>query len=238
LSSADLTPLRPGLLAHPSGALWVEDRRALLVADAHLGYAWAQRRRGELGPLQEGGIAELLLSLTTTLQPAELVFLGDVVHAPRPLPEEKSYVESVLQQLAGLVRITIVPGNHDRALVRDFPQTLACIAEEWRHEGLLGLHGDKIRWLLPEADYYVMGHYHPVMSIRDHAGASQQLRAFIVGDKAVLLPAMNPFSRGLDLRRNSFPKELRILFRERAVYLSTGKRVVPLAKRPRPASES
>ena len=54
--------LLPGLAAHPSGALWIPESRTLLVADLHLGYGWAQRRRGELGPLADfrAAIREML----------------------------------------------------------------------------------------------------------------------------------------------------------------------------------
>jgi metallophosphoesterase superfamily enzyme len=36
-----------------AGALWLDEGRTLLAADLHLGYGWAQRRRGESRPTIE-----------------------------------------------------------------------------------------------------------------------------------------------------------------------------------------
>ncbi|MDQ2711820.1 MAG: hypothetical protein M3Y24_06225, partial [Acidobacteriota bacterium] len=73
----------PGLEAHSSSALWLPQSRTAIIADVHLGYSWAQRRRGELGPLADFRTREKLLTLFSALQPSHAVLLGDLVHAPR-----------------------------------------------------------------------------------------------------------------------------------------------------------
>ena len=59
-----------GRFAHPSGALWLAEERVLLIADPHLGYAWAQRRRGELGLLGDVVGQAKLLQVVEEFMPA------------------------------------------------------------------------------------------------------------------------------------------------------------------------
>ena len=89
----------PGRFAHPSGGLWLAEERILLVADPHLGYAWAQRRRGELGLLGDIVGQAKLLQVVEELAPEQLVLLGDIVHAPKPGPEERALIEETMAAL-------------------------------------------------------------------------------------------------------------------------------------------
>src|SRR5690349_3818652 len=81
-----LLQIRPGMFAHASGALWLDEIRTLIAADVHLGYGWALRRRGQLGPVGDDKVCQKLISVVKELAPEEIVFLGDLVHAPRPAP--------------------------------------------------------------------------------------------------------------------------------------------------------
>src|SRR5690349_11353616 len=94
-----LIDLGQGRMAHASGALWLPDRRTVLVADVHLGFGWALRRRGQLGPVSDAGVGRKLASVAAELQPETIVFLGDLVHAPRPTPQERDLVETTLGAL-------------------------------------------------------------------------------------------------------------------------------------------
>jgi uncharacterized protein len=222
----------PGLVAHCSGALWVEATRTLVVADAHLGYGWAQRRRGQLGPTTDGGIVARLGAAIDEFGPRELLFLGDTVHAPKPAPQERQFVEDALRGLLERCALRVVEGNHDRAFQRDFGQLGIPVERQWRHEGLLALHGDRLHLELPEADFYLIGHYHPAVGLRDAAGAVRRTGAFCVGEKAVLLPAFSPFAAGIDLTRERLPREIAALLGEFRVMPVTGTRMaeLPLSK--------
>lgn len=183
--------LAPGLFAHGSGALWVERDRALLAADAHLGYAWAQRRRGELGPLVEGDARARLEAAAEELAPATIVFLGDLVHAPKPAPEEKRQIEDTLSALARRARLVAVRGNHDRGLTRDFAIEAA---DEWAGEEIVAVHGD--RPVDPQGRLLALGHLHPSIRWHDAAGVSTAFPVFLKSARAVVLPAFSPFSLG------------------------------------------
>lgn len=218
----------PGRIAHASGALFVVSAATLLVADAHLGYGWAQRRRGQLGPVTDGGIEERLMAVVQEFPVEEVLFLGDTVHAPKPLPAEREMIEGVLLRLLALARVGVVQGNHDRAIVRDFGHLPIRVEPQWRHGGLLGLHGDRLHLELAEAEHYLVGHLHPAVNLRDDAGANRRVPAFLVSERATILPAFSPFAAGFDVSRSALPKEMRAILGRHDVYPVTGKRIAKL----------
>ena len=82
------------LVLHPSGAIWLPDEAALLVADLHFGKAASFRRLGVPVPeASTGGTLDQLRALLDDLhrlppelqsaQPVRLVVLGDLLHAAR-----------------------------------------------------------------------------------------------------------------------------------------------------------
>ncbi len=216
-----------GRWAHASGALWLPDCQTLLIADAHLGYGWAQRRRGELGPLRDQDAVGKLEAVLDELGPEEVVVVGDLVHAPKPGVEERALIQKSLEQIEQRARLRVVLGNHDRALERDFGvQALA----SYRCGEVLAIHGNR----LPEdwEGHLVMGHFHPAYSIQDAAGARRRLPVFAATERFTILPAFSPFAAGLNLRFG-WPAELKTLLggRRPKLFAVTGKRVVALAIR-------
>lgn len=193
----------------PVGGLWVEEGRTLLVADLHLGYAWAQRRRGELGPVVEGGARERLLALVEAGRPERVVLVGDIVHAPRPAAEERRMIEETLRELGKRAELVCVLGNHDRAFAEEFAEFPA--VREWRTEGVRVIHGDELPGGPEEGVVTVVGHFHPVVKVKTASGASQRMAAFLEGRGLVVLPAFSGFSTGCDMRRE-MPAELRQWF--------------------------
>jgi putative SbcD/Mre11-related phosphoesterase len=198
----------------PAGGLWVDGGRTLLVADLHLGYAWAQRRRGELGPVVEGGARERLLGLVEAGRPERVVLVGDIVHAPRPAAEERRMIEETLRELRERAELICVLGNHDRAFAAEFAEFPA--VGEWRTAGVRVVHGDVLPTGPEEAVVTVVGHFHPVVRVKTASGASQRLTAFLEGRGLVVLPAFSGFSMGCDMRRE-MPAELRQWFGAEAV---------------------
>lgn len=217
-----------GHIAHCSGALYLEESGSLFIADAHLGYGWAQRRRGQLGPLSDGGIEEKLNAVVAEFQPAELIFLGDTVHAPKPGGQERAFVEAVLTSLLERTRLRVIEGNHDRAFRRDFGHLLIPIEKQWRQKDVLALHGDKIHLELPEAGHYILGHFHPAVGLRDEAKAVRRAPVFCAGPRATVLPAFSPFAAGVDLTLDRLPKHLTDLLGDFRVLPVTGRRIAEL----------
>ena len=221
-------PLLPGITAHPSGALWLPNSQTVLVADLHLGYSWAQRRRGELGPLADFRARDKLLKLCAELSPERIVFVGDLVHAPRPCEPERAYIEETLIQLAERAQIIAVRGNHDRAFAREFGHLPLSTTEAWSDGALTAIHGDRLdRSPIPASGVLVLGHLHPCLSIREASGAGQKLPVFLVSPSCIVMPAFSPFARGYDVTAGLLP-EWQLCFQGSAIhaYVATPTRVI------------
>ncbi|MEO8125941.1 MAG: metallophosphoesterase [Bryobacteraceae bacterium] len=223
--------ISPGILAHASGALILRELRTILVADVHMGYGWAQRRRGQLGPVHDAGVQQRVQALIDELNPATVIFLGDVVHAPRPSAQERALVEQTLQAVATRVEIIAVRGNHDRSFARDYPDLGIRVVEHWQGAGLLAMHGDHLP-LAPPEERLVIGHIHPAIGVRDDAGASRRIPAFLVGARALVLPAFSPLAAGFDVSEG-LPRGIRKLCGPGGIEViaATGNRAVRLPAR-------
>lgn len=221
--------LSEGLFAHCSGAMWIASSRTLVVADIHLGYSWAQRRRGELGPLADERAKQKLNSACDELDPAEIVFLGDVVHAPRPCLPERQWIEETLMPLAERMRLRAVRGNHDRAFAREFGHLPIKQVNSWETDRFIALHGDRLDTPIPEGRLLVIGHIHPSLTTKDAAGAPQKLPLFLVSQSCIVLPAFSPFAGGYDVSRGLRPP-ITDLFRSETVQAVavSGKRALQL----------
>lgn len=200
--------IRPGLFALPSRAVWIPSESCLLVCDVHLGFAWAQRRRGLLGPLVEGDAAARLSHLLDRFNPARLVVLGDLVHAPRPCAEERRLIETAVEAWASRTEIILVEGNHDRGVERDFAGLPLRVEPYWEAPGVVAAHGNRPDFPWPEGATALLGHWHPAVTIKDGAGARLLMPAFVVWPHAVVLPAFSSFSRGVDMGRRRPPELL------------------------------
>jgi uncharacterized protein len=160
-----------------------------VVADLHLGYGQARRRRGEAVPRVR--VAEALAPLRPALarhRVRRLVIAGDLFEdswCPALTAELLDWLAGVGAELAGLV-----PGNHDRGLEADAPLPL------FREGVQLGrwrvLHGDGP---LPPGPV-VHGHFHPWLR-----WGSVTAPCYLVGKGSLVLPAFSRDARGVDVLR-------------------------------------
>ncbi len=219
----------PGLFAHCSGALWIPESKTAIVADAHLGFSYAQRRRGELGPLADSRARDKLFHLCDDVQPREIVFLGDLVHAPRPCAPEREWIEDTLNRLSERAALIAVRGNHDRAFAREFAGLNIGTVESWSNESLVAVHGDWLPATAPVNRTLIVGHLHPSLPVKDAAGASRKLPIFLVTAGCIILPAFSPFAGGYNVA-SGVPAELLTYFGKGEIetYAVTGTRVAAL----------
>ena len=211
--------------AHPAGALWLPESETVIIADVHLGYSWAQRRRGA-----DFRTREKLFALCDELHPAQIVFLGDLVHARRPCSEERAWLEETLNRLAQCAHIIAVRGNHDRAFAKEFGHLPLTHSEAWCNAAITAVHGDRLASAaIPEHAALVLGHLHPCLGVRDAAGATQKLPVFLVSPHCIVLPAFSPFARGYDIACG-FPADIENCFRHAPIqaYVATPTRVAHL----------
>ncbi len=227
--SAGIIPLLPGFFAHPSGALCLPQLQTAIIADVHLGYSWAQRRRGELGPLADQRTRRKLFDFYEETQPRQIVFLGDLVHAPRPCQAERDWIERTLTELSERAKLITVRGNHDRAFAREFSHLNMEFVDSWSAPGITAVHGDRSDFAWPESHTLVLGHLHPCLGVKAASGAAQKLPLFLATQRCILLPAFSPFARGYDVVCG-LPDDLLRFFggSDIQAYAATSKRVVAL----------
>lgn len=180
------------LVLLPQKALWLPQRRTLLVADAHIGKAVSFRALGV--PVPRGTTTQTLdgLSLLArSLDARQIVFLGDFLHSAR------SHAASTLGAVArwrerhAELRLTLVRGNHDDR-AGDPPPWLRieCVDEPLRLGGLALCHHPR-----PQDDGYVIaGHLHPCIGVSGRANDRMRLPCFWFGDRVGVLPAFGAFT--------------------------------------------
>jgi DNA ligase-associated metallophosphoesterase len=187
-------------LLHPSGALYLPDAHALLVADAHFGKAVSFRRLGV--PVPRGTTTETVSRLDAVLAATgaqQLVFLGDFLHSARSHAQGTLAVLHAWRERHAAVAVTLVRGNHDDR-AGDPPASLgfAVVDEPLRLGPFALCHHPRP---LPDA-YVLAGHWHPCVRVSGRAFERLRLPCFWFGDdsgrlarQAVgILPAFGSFT--------------------------------------------
>lgn len=151
--------------------LLVEGReRVLVVSDLHLGLEYELLRGGISIPSQTGKMLQKLKESLAEIEPDRLLFLGDVKHnVPMTSWQERKEVPAFLKALAEVVKVDIVPGNHDVSLADLAPiGTRVHPSSGLLLDGVGYFHGhtwpDKA---LLGAELLVAGHIHPAVKLRD-----------------------------------------------------------------------
>ncbi len=185
------------VLLRPSGALWLDAERTLVVADLHLEKGSAYAARGQLlPPYDTGETLRRLAAEIEDLAPRTVVLLGDTLHDGRA---EDRLAQADGARLAGLVRglnLVWVIGNHDADGPRRLPGELADVVSaaglNLRHEPQAGGQWGE-----------VAGHLHPCARVLGR-GRSVRRRCFITDSARLILPAFGAYAGGLNVRDVAF----------------------------------
>jgi hypothetical protein len=150
--------------------------RALIVADLHLGIEGELASKGVSLPSQIPKINERLIELIEQRRPDRLIFLGDVKHnVPIASWQEWRELPGFFEELAKLVHIEVIRGNHDGGLDGMVPRGVkihgarGIVLGKRKRVGLM--HGHT--WPSPEllnAKLLVAAHNHPAVEFRDELG--------------------------------------------------------------------
>lgn len=216
--------IAPGVSAVAPGLLWMHASRALVAADVHLGYEDVIGAALPLWSTDES--ARTLLDGARSLQAAEIVLLGDVIHGSRMSEGAARKVRGVLDALRSQARLTLVAGNHEGATRG--AAILGETVETAHRDGWLLLHGDRAPALtaLAESKGVVIGHLHPSLPM-----GGQSAPAFLAGERIVVVPALTPYSNGLNVFSDACLHALRAFNvssrRELHVVAATRDRVYP-----------
>jgi metallophosphoesterase superfamily enzyme len=217
--AAASVPLAGGVFALAPGLAWLPQARTLVVADAHLGY---EEVVGGALPLWSAAETAVTLRLVAERVGArELAFVGDVVHGSSMSEGAARTIGGLLETLREVAQVTLVAGNHEgrsRAAA-----VLGATVESVERDGWLLVHGDRP---LPSGRRAIVGHLHPSLRL----GAALTAPAFLASAKLVVVPALTPYSPGLDILSQDCAGVLRawgVRRRETQVVVVAGERLFP-----------
>lgn len=181
------------VLLLPQKALYWPARKMLVIADIHLGKAASFRAQGV--PVPRGTTTENLNALDALMaahDTAEIVFLGDFLHARAAHATATVAAMLAWRRRNSGVRLTLVRGNHD-ARAGDPAAALGLDPVDEPHSvGAFSLcHHPEIA-----GDGYVLaGHLHPVYVLSSRLD-SLRLPCFLAGPTRMILPAFGAFTGG------------------------------------------
>ncbi len=190
----------------PERAIFWQEKRYLLLSDAHLGKAGHFRKHGApiSGAIHDKDLA-VLTGLVAHWQPEALVILGDLFHSD--LNNEWLAFEQWLQQHAAL-SVVLVKGNHDilPEAVYQHPN-LTVYPDVWTVGPFLLTHepvNEPVRWrgglrCLADArsegqPYNLAGHVHPGVRVPAGMGQRVKLPCFYFTEQLGILPAFGQFT--------------------------------------------
>ncbi len=183
----------------PSGAAFLPEARALLVADAHFGKAVSFRKLGV--PVPEATTGQTLDALTASVAATgaqRIVFLGDFLHAARSHAAPLHQALRAWRHAHAALAMTLVRGNHDDR-AGDPPADLGIeVVDEPLPLGPFALkhHPD------PQPDAYVLaGHWHPCARLQGRGHERLRLPCFWLGEGVGILPAFGAFTGMHPVRR-------------------------------------
>jgi len=199
--------VEPGRWLDARRAIWLEATRSLVVADLHWGYAASHRAAGNLLPVWgDDELAMVLDGLVRDYAPAEMIWLGDVIHAAAGRVRAEAYLRGCP------VPVQVVRGNHDRAWRHGETH------RELRRLNLVLHHGDQVAALAPH-ELEVVGHHHPAVVLGDGAGGSVRLPALVTGPRRWILPALSPWAAGAPWNGRIGPDEVLWAIAPRRVFV-------------------
>lgn len=187
-AAARIVDLAPGVSAAAPGVLWLHASRAIVAADLHLGYE--DVIGGALPAWSAGELTGMLMTAAERMQAREILLLGDVVHAARMSAGAGRAVRAALNALRSIAQLTLIAGNHEGR--SRGAELLGDTVDAAERDGWLLLHGDRP---VPAGARCIIGHLHPSLALEGSASAP----AFLASSRLLVVPALTPYSRGLDV---------------------------------------
>ena len=178
----------------PEHALWWPAQRVLFVADLHMGKAATYRALGQ--PVPSGTTDENLRRLSQLLQhyqPAQVVFLGDFLHAAQARTASVFKALGAWRTRFSHVHCVLVRGNHDSRAGDPPPDLYIDVVDEPYLVGpFAACHHPQTH-----ATHAVLaGHLHPAVQLRGPARDRMRLPCFCFQARQAILPAFGEFTGG------------------------------------------
>jgi len=166
----DLSDVQP-ILNEP--ALFIKNKKILVVADLHIGIESELREHGLNTPSQTHTLTNHLVSLCQIYKPKEIILVGDVKHnIPSSTIQERRDVKNFFWDIKELGSIHIIPGNHDGNIHKLTPPEINIhTSKGFIIENIGFTHGH--RWPSKEimqCEQIIIAHTHPTIMLTDRLG--------------------------------------------------------------------
>ena len=171
----------------PSGALFLIRDEVLVLADLHLGKLIALKDRGvpALSLAEYPTIKKLEMDIAEK-KPKHLILLGDIFHEPSKRMQRLA--DGFYNFLSSFkIDVTVTLGNHDRHVIHHSKERNVRFIKEYMCHSICFCHEP----LYDRA--CIAGHIHPGVIVKK-GRLSQRVKAFLVKDKTLILPAYGHFT--------------------------------------------
>lgn len=169
-------------------ALVIEgEQRLLVVADLHFGIEADLAAHGLHFRSRSSERLERLMRTIDLADPDALVLLGDIKHSIPSLTRQEYYeMPGILEALRARIPLIVFPGNHDIGIERFVKETEIRPRDGAIIDGVAFMHGHMNPAPHILGNLIVIGHHHPLISLRDEVGCALQAPAYI---RAGMVPA-------------------------------------------------
>lgn len=150
-------------------------KKALVIADIHLGIEWDLYCSGFSIPSRTPIILDSICEYIDMIKPDRIILLGDIKHnVPKTSWQEKDEIPHFLAILASKTHVDILPGNHDGNL-----ELLIPVGKDIKLHSSRGAIIDGVGYFhghtwpaveLLQTEYIVTAHNHPTLCFIDPLG--------------------------------------------------------------------
>lgn len=209
----DLSDLQP-ITNEP--ALFIKNKKILIVADLHIGIESQLRKQGLNTSSRTQNMIDSLLKICKKYKPFEIILLGDIKHnIPSSTIQERRDVKNFLTTIKEYGSVHLLPGNHDGNINKiSPPEIIIHPSNGFSIENIGFVHGH--RWPSEEimqCDQIVISHTHPTVMFTDRLGYKTFEPCWIKGmflknklkekypegiiSSILIMPAFNPLCGGI-----------------------------------------
>ena len=165
-------------------ALFIPEKKALVIAELHLGLEYQLFKSGITIPPQGERFRETIEKLIEETKAKALIIVGDIKHkVPGSTIREDKEIPKLLNNLKEKIKITLVKGNHDDRIEEIIPEGVKVYSSHGLKIGKYGFfHGHA--WpskKLMNCDYLFMAHIHPALEFKDKFGYRFILHVWLKG---------------------------------------------------------
>lgn len=195
MEGLDLILLNQNFKLLPEKALYWENNKILIIADAHFGKITHFRSEGFAVSPQ--AIEENLRRLKGLLNKYEIdriIFIGDVFHSD--YNKEWDLLSNLLGELKFQLQVDLVPGNHDILNTDIYENAGINLHQEIYHLPPVFLsHYPLRKEVLKEGQLNIAGHIHPGVRLQGSGKQHVKLPCFYLKkDMQLILPSFGSFT--------------------------------------------